>query len=327
MCNRYRNWCFTLYSDPSDVDFDDVRTLRYCVYQHELCPKTGQDHWQGYMEFGTPKRMKAVKEILQDRSAHLEARRGTREQARAYCMKLDTRFPGEEPYEFGDFGTKQGQREDLNLARLLIQESPSWSSILQNEELTVTVARHKNWAREIYENRPREVEYPVIKLYHWQTEAMEYLEGKPEKRRILWCWSRESGTGKSTFFDYCSCRWNVLPGTDYPNTLYAYDDQPIIWFDLSRHQTSDHVPYHALEKLSNGGFHLSTKYVPCRKLVSAHIVVCANIPPDETILPDRCVILYANKMASPIEPMDDSQESQAVLLQPQSPDITVSEEY
>lgn len=309
MSNRYRNWCFTAFTDVTNLDWDNMRTVRYAVFQHELCPRTAQDHWQGYIEFTVATRMSAVKELLEDRSVHLEARRGTREQARAYCMKADTRFPGEEPYEFGEWTGRQGQRTDLVEARKVIESSPSWVSVLRNDDITPAVARHRNWAREVYENRPREMPPPEIQLYQWEKQAIKVLEGKPQKRQVLWIWSAESGTGKSTFFDYCSCRWNVLPGSDYANTLYTYDDHPIIWFDITRAQSAEHIPYHAIEKFSNGGYHHSTKYVSVRKLILAHVVVTSNVPPDEEKLPKRCKIILAS----------------TILVRPPSPQLTESD--
>lgn len=293
---RYRNWCFTAFTDPAynEVDYAQLRGCRYMVYQHEICPETGQDHWQGYVEFTTSMRLSRVKEVLGDSTMHLERRLGSRDQARDYCMKLDTAFPGEHPREFGQFGaSRQGERNDLSAAKKKIQAHTSWDDVINDEELIPTVARHRQWAREVYEHRPVEFPVPDIQLYGWEQEAAEYLEGKPQKRKIIWIWSSESGTGKSTFFDYCSSKWSVLPGADYSNTLYAYDGHDIIWFDLTRSQSAEHLPYHALEKLSNGGFHMSTKYVSVRKFVFCHIVVTANIPPDETCLPSRCSILHA----------------------------------
>lgn len=324
--NRYRNWCFTMYVDPKDIDWDTTRNVRYVVHQHELCPETARDHWQGYIEFNKAVRMAEVKRILADRGVHLEQRRGTRAEARAYCMKTDTRFDAdEEPFEWGDWtGADERKRTDLVAAKAEIQRCKTWSEVLANDEITNVVARHKNWAREVFDNRPIEADPPQINaLYGWEEEAMEHLEGKPERRKILWIYSQESGTGKSTFFDYCSHRWNILPGTDYVNTLYAYDGHYAIWFDLTRSQYNDELaPYHALEKLSNGGFHLSNKYVTVRKYVSCHIVVTANGPPNTGKLPDRCTIIIANKEYRPPLTPPSSAESPLASETPEQLDAS-----
>lgn len=319
-----RNWCFTAYNDPSAVDWDNVRTLRYCVYQHEVCPETQRDHWQGYLEFTVPKRMAELKVIMDDKTVHFETRKGTRQQARAYCMKAESRAPDEEPVEYGEWtGGQERSRNDLTAAKKLISESSSWTAVMNNPELTPVIARYGRWAREVYDNRPLTVAPLPITLYAWQEEAMELLEGKHSRRQVIWIWSEESGTGKSTFFDYCSSRWNILPAVDYVNTLYAYDGHYCIWFDISRDQSGKEVPYHAIEKLSNGGFHLSTKYTSCRKLINCHIVVTANCLPCDHRLPDRCTVILANKIP-PAAPTD-APESPARSPDPPSEDLYDSE--
>lgn len=75
---RLRNWCFTAYKDPSAIDWNNERTVRYIVFQREQCPETQRIHWQGYVEFTVPYRMAAVKDRFNDRTLHLEARRGGR---------------------------------------------------------------------------------------------------------------------------------------------------------------------------------------------------------------------------------------------------------
>lgn len=298
MANRLRNWCFTSYDWEQFKVPDEDPDFRYCVYQPEACPTTKKYHYQGYIEFNKAKAFSTVKELLGDPTVHLEPRRGTREQARAYCMKDDSRLPGYKPIEFGQWtGGNERTRTDLNEARLKIQAHHSWHAVINDPELCAVLARHGNWARQVYDNRDFEQDPLDLDLYTWQREVLGMLDEPIQSRRIIWIWSRESGTGKSTFYDYV-CRHNsydVLPGSDFDNTLYAYDGQGVLWFDLTRAQSSEHVPYHALEKFSNCTVHLSKKYSSCKKYVKAHVVVTANIPPDENKLPDRCVIVYANK--------------------------------
>lgn len=82
--------------------------VRYGVYQREK-GEQGTEHFQGYVEFSTKKTFAALKTWLP--TAHFEVRKGTREQARNYCMKEDTRVDG--PWEHGTWATQQGKRTDL----------------------------------------------------------------------------------------------------------------------------------------------------------------------------------------------------------------------
>ena len=94
----FRHICFTLNNPESDeIDFCQSQTLRYAVWQRES-DKNGTPHLQGYLEFSKNVSMKAVKEIIV-KDAHLAERRGTREEARGYCMKAESRVAG--PWEYG----------------------------------------------------------------------------------------------------------------------------------------------------------------------------------------------------------------------------------
>ncbi len=66
-------------------------------------------------------RMPAAKTDLGYSKIHLEERKGTREEARNYCMKLESRKSG--PFELGTWEDGgQGKRTDMDKAALLIQE-------------------------------------------------------------------------------------------------------------------------------------------------------------------------------------------------------------
>jgi len=118
--SKKRNWCFTTFALPDEEGDgfqmpDKHEHFRYGVMQIEECPETGRLHYQGYLEFTTPKTMAQVKSMCTDDSMHLEGRRGTAKQAREYCMKQDSRLAGTEPKEFGEVpvGGQQGKRSDL----------------------------------------------------------------------------------------------------------------------------------------------------------------------------------------------------------------------
>ncbi len=115
-----RHWMFTINNPtltPTLISstFEAIADFRYLVFQIEA-GEEGTPHAQGYVEFSRAKRMTALKKVLS--RAHWEYRRGTRAQARNYCMKEETRVSG--PYETGEWveqgaehGNGGGARSDL----------------------------------------------------------------------------------------------------------------------------------------------------------------------------------------------------------------------
>lgn len=111
--SQARNWCLRL-SNPTEssdefIDLFKDKSCRYLVFQKERGEENGLIHYQGYVEFSKVYRLGALKKI--HNSIHWEPRRGTRDEARNYCIKEETRVDG--PWEYGDFGQKRGHRSDL----------------------------------------------------------------------------------------------------------------------------------------------------------------------------------------------------------------------
>lgn len=101
---------WTLYKEPT-IKTDMVG---YYCYQKEICPTTGRDHWQGYLELlGTRKLVgQTLKDqVFLDQSVHIEPSRGTQEQNIIYCSKLESKIG-----DFVEWGEKkkQGARSDLD---------------------------------------------------------------------------------------------------------------------------------------------------------------------------------------------------------------------
>ncbi len=106
---RFRNVCFTLNNPDDMIMFDD--SMQYLVYQEEI-GESGTYHFQGYCEFKEQTRLAAVKAVLGGDSVHIERRRGTAQQAIAYCKDEAKRVPHTQPYEDGT-PNQQGKRLDL----------------------------------------------------------------------------------------------------------------------------------------------------------------------------------------------------------------------
>lgn len=123
--SKNRSYCFTLFfeasSKPAAQAFELKGKIRYLIWQTELCPKTNNLHYQGYVELSAPMRLKAVKELLGYNQLHLEGRKGSRDEARDYCLKADTKVKG--PWELGSWESGgSGKRNDLDEAAKTIRE-------------------------------------------------------------------------------------------------------------------------------------------------------------------------------------------------------------
>lgn len=114
--SRARTWCFTENNEPEAfIDILQMESpppgVRYLCGQLERA-ETGHLHFQGYVELDKPQRISWLKANLSP-TAHFETRFGTRDEARNYCLKEDTRIDG--PWEFGTWETQQGKRNDIKL--------------------------------------------------------------------------------------------------------------------------------------------------------------------------------------------------------------------
>lgn len=99
-------WCLTFHEEYDfEVSCSNPDDVKYFICGKEICPTTNKSHGQAYMELVRPMRMAGVKTLLGSDTVHCEPRRGTRDQARDYCMKEDPT-----PYEFGTWEVSQGSR-------------------------------------------------------------------------------------------------------------------------------------------------------------------------------------------------------------------------
>jgi len=86
--------------------------MNYLVYQHEICPDTGREHLQGYVEFHEKITAKKAK-IWFDKTTHIDIRKGNQEQAIEYASRESKRMPDTRVVEYGNKSLGQGSRSDL----------------------------------------------------------------------------------------------------------------------------------------------------------------------------------------------------------------------
>lgn len=168
---RYANWCWT-WNNPTV--FDGVgdfwagfgSQLKYGVYQVEQA-STGQIHWQGYCEFKNTVAASVLQSAMP--GAYHKKRIGTDKQARAYCMKEDTRLDG--PFEFGVFKeAKPGKRNDLLEVKRKADAGMKLVEIWDDHFVTM-VRSFKGIERYIQLKRPKRSEVTKIEVHIGETRT------------------------------------------------------------------------------------------------------------------------------------------------------------
>lgn len=179
-----RNYCFTLNNPDQLIDFETSDNVKYAIYSEEI-GDNGNYHFQGYIELKRPVRYTSiVKSIPELRGAHFEPRRGTPDQARAYCMKTDDPTFIAGPYEYGEF-TGQGARTDWMALKKDLDAHKTEQEIADNH-----FSLYMRYAKGI--DRYRLLRSPSR---NFKTEVI-FLYGPP-------------GTGKSSFIQAAEpdCYW------------------------------------------------------------------------------------------------------------------------
>lgn len=140
--------------------------VRYAVIQEERAPETGRLHVQGYLELGSPRGMSFVKDVLCTPTAHVEARKGSREAAREYCMKEESRIAG--PVEVGEWAAGgQGVRSDLQAVKAYIDANPLCTDVDLMENFFDLSAKHLTYFRKYAAAKaPKRVEAPEVYVFY-----------------------------------------------------------------------------------------------------------------------------------------------------------------
>nr|WPR18589.1 MAG: replication polyprotein [Chemarfal virus 58] len=128
--SRSRSWCFTL-NNYAEADLERIRGLssnakiKFFVCGREI-GESGTPHLQGYMYLHGPSRMRSVKELIGNNSVHVEAAKGSPEQAASYCRK-----DGDVFLEFGELPVK-GKRNDLQEVKRALDNGSDMRDIADN---------------------------------------------------------------------------------------------------------------------------------------------------------------------------------------------------
>lgn len=197
--SRARSWLFTKNNPPQDFNdlfrklCAEISDIKYAVWQLEEAPTTKTKHIQGYIEFTTSVRFARIVRMLP--GAHVFVRRGTRDQARNYCMKKETKLDG--PWEYGEWRSKgQGNRSDL---AEVIKKSKDTPEKELAEEYPGTWARNFKAIREFKRLcTPRRTEKPYVIAIWGPTDVGKTHIANELLPNAYW---KSRNTGSSQYWD------------------------------------------------------------------------------------------------------------------------------
>ena len=195
--------------------FTDISVLS-AVFQLEKGENTGYEHWQVFLRFKNQKRFSTLKSQLTKKglkTAHIESRKGTVEQAVKYCSKPETRLDG--PYFFGDkidTDTRKGERTDLQKLRdKVLIDGLSFDEILMEDE-SGSAARYTQYLRSLIRARDKR------KTASFRRLSVMYLYGP-------------AGVGKSRWALENNKNNSVYRVSDYSHPFDAYDGEEVLVLD------------------------------------------------------------------------------------------------
>src|SRR5690554_1300127 len=181
--------------------------MRYCVFQREKGEKEKTEHIQMYIEFSKPVRFEKMKKLFP--KAHIEKRRGTRKQARNYCMKEDSRVG--QVIEIGEWVDNQGKRTDLdNITDMIFAGENEESIMYAYPKQYLLFEKHINKMI----NKQKEIKYKK----EYRDIKCIYINGP-------------SGVGKSTYLLEKYGLDKVYRITDYKHPFDNYNYEDVIAFE------------------------------------------------------------------------------------------------
>jgi len=305
MTSRRRFWCFTWFNPPEPEQYRYPKGVLYASWQLERCPDTQRLHWQGYIELESARTLSYFVKYYKGIHAVPKYETSTREQARAYSRKEDTRVAG--PWEYGEFSASEEVKEKVSdrVARLITEGSsfeelcaiaPGWCLLHQRSIFDMMARLHLM--------RPKP-ELPAFLPTTWNLE----LPICDDKRRHFWIWSAEPSVGKThnanIWLDtYGGLRYNVNESFQNPTR------QRLIVID---EYNQGELGFSQLNQMCDGNFQFPVKGQPSFIIRKPIVIVLSNYPMASLYKKEKALILLRSRfveikieLSEDIEPMEST---------------------
>lgn len=285
MTSRY--YCFTLYNEWDTINHDESK-IRFIQAGKETCPKTGNKHWQGFVQFKEPVRLKQAQKLIHPGiNFHIEKCKGN------YLQNITYTCKDGDIYRWGK-AAKQGTRTDLvDFTDALLMGTPLNQVIRAHPTTYVRYHSGLDHLAAIIENE--QIPPLDVTLYESQAALIARLVSLESRRKVQFVIDKKGGYGKSTVVaPYMAIHHNALvlqAGIKTADAMYAYNKEKIVIIDVPKSHRLTIEDYEIIELFTNFTF-LSTKYVPKRKYPVCKVIVFTNYCPDLTYLSEDRYILY-----------------------------------
>lgn len=171
------------HTDPTDhVAF------RYMVYQIESSPTTGSWHVQGFIQFTQCVKSSTVANLFGG-GAHVEVAHHP-DEARAYCMKAESRVTVPEERGVWEPTWARGHRVDLSIAKRRIRELGNYRDCLDEDALDKITSQYPKWVSDQLTMVSRTIRpVPIVTVYYGPTGTGKTLrchQNNPGIHEVRW---------------------------------------------------------------------------------------------------------------------------------------------
>jgi len=178
MCNR--DYLLTVWKEHDNEPVFDAEKHKYLVYNPEVCPTTGNHHWQTYVYLMYPMRICGCQKSLGlGKKNKVIKPRGSGESCAEYCKKLMTRLEGKTFSEFGTMPTEeelqQGRRNDIHTVTTACLEEDADETDIAMRFPIQYIKYHAGIAKLIQHSGVRQClsDYSLDDFQHWKRLNIE----------------------------------------------------------------------------------------------------------------------------------------------------------